>query len=232
MLEVKIKKRMPGFNLQVSFSCVNGTITVLTGPSGAGKTTLIRIIAGLAQADEGYIINNGRFWFDSEKGINLSPQKRKIGYVFQEHTLFPHLSIAGNINLINKDEAETGRLLELFKIAHIADSRPLQVSGGERQRAAFAQALARKPEVLLLDEPFSALDTKTRAMLQDELLNLKKAGIPIVHVTHDPAEARLLADCMIEINRDFATSIGTPAAGKKFNPCRFTAPVKTGDKEK
>ncbi len=204
MLEVKIKKRMPGFNLQVAFSCVNGGITVLTGPSGAGKTTLIRIMAGLSPADEGYIINNGKLWFDGEKGINLPPQSRKIGYVFQEHTLFPHLSIAGNINLINRDRAETRRLLELFKINHIADSRPQQVSGGERQRAAFAQALARKPEVLLLDEPFSALDTTTRAMLQEELLNLKKTcNIPIVHVTHDPVEARLLADCIVEINREF-----------------------------
>ncbi|NOX26319.1 MAG: ATP-binding cassette domain-containing protein [Deltaproteobacteria bacterium] len=222
MLEVKIKKRMPGFNLQVSFSCVNGGITVLTGPSGAGKTTLIRIMAGLSQADEGYIVNNGKLWFASEKGINLPPQSRKIGYVFQEHTLFPHLSIAGNISLINKDRAETHRLLELFKISHIANSRPHQVSGGERQRAAFAQALARKPEVLLLDEPFSALDTTTRAMLQEELLNLKKTcTIPIVHVTHDPAEARLLADCIVEINREFASTAEIPAAGKRFNPCRL-----------
>ncbi|HFQ82275.1 MAG TPA: ATP-binding cassette domain-containing protein [Desulfobacterales bacterium] len=207
MLEVKIKKRMPGFELQVSFSCLDGGITVLTGPSGAGKTTLIRIMAGLTKADEGCIVHNGTVWFDSVSRVNLLPRQRKIGYVFQEHTLFPHLTIAGNINLISNDRAETDRLLGLFKIRHIAARRPYQVSGGERQRAAFAQALARKPEALFLDEPFSALDITTRGRLQEELLKLKTTlSIPIVHVTHDPDEAGLLADCTVEINREFAAS--------------------------
>jgi len=221
MLEVKIKKRMPGFSLQVSFRCINGGITVLTGPSGAGKTTLIRILAGLAKADEGYIAHNGKVWFDSQNGINLPPQSRKIGYVFQEHTLFPHLTIAGNINLINKDRDETERLLNLFKIGHIAASRPFQVSGGERQRAAFAQALARNPEALLLDEPFSALDTTTRSRLQEELLKLKSIlSIPIVHVTHDPDEAKLLADSIIDIDREF-TATNTIPLKESINPCRI-----------
>ncbi len=222
MLEVKIKKRMPNFNLQVSFGCLDGGITVLTGPSGAGKTTLIRILAGLTKADEGCIIHNGMVWFDSASGVNLPPQQRKIGYVFQEHTLFPHLTIADNINLISNDRGETDRLLGLFKIRHIAASRPIQVSGGERQRAAFAQALARKPEALLLDEPFSALDVNTRGCLQEELLNLKKTlSVPIVHVTHDPDEARLLADCTVNINREFAAAAPVPSAGRGFNPGRY-----------
>ncbi len=226
MLEVNIKKQMPGFILQVSFNCVNGEITVLSGPSGAGKTTLIRIMAGLTQADEGSIVLNGKVWFDSVKGINLPPQSRKIGYVFQEHTLFPHLTIAGNINLVNKDRNEAEDLLKLFKIQHIADSRPFQVSGGERQRAAFAQALARKPEALLLDEPFSALDITTRNRLKEELLNLKKVlAIPIVHVTHDPFEAQFLADCIVDINRDFAEAVPNMAA-KNFNHSRFLPQIK------
>jgi len=217
MLEVNIKKKMPGFDLQASFTCDNGRITVLTGPSGAGKTTLVRIMAGLAQADEGYIIHNGIVWFDSTKGINLPPQQRKIGYVFQEHTLFPHLSIAENISLVNNDQSQTEQLLRLFKIRHIADSRPIQVSGGERQRAAFAQALARGPKALLLDEPFSALDMTTRTRLQEELLSLKKSlSIPIVHVTHDPAEAELLADCIINIDREFPESVRMPLKGGNF----------------
>jgi len=227
MLEVKIKKRMPGFDLQVSFDCLEGGITVLTGPSGAGKTTLIRILAGLAKADEGRIVHNGTVWFDSAGRVNLPPRQRKIGYVFQEHTLFPHLTIAGNINLISNDRAETDRLLGLFKIRHIAAGRPCQVSGGERQRAAFAQALARKPEALFLDEPFSALDITTRGRLQEELLKLKKdLSIPIVHVTHDPDEARLLADCTVDINREFAAA-PVPSADKttigdiKKNPYGF-----------
>ncbi len=210
---------MPGFNLQVDFSCINGGITVITGPSGAGKTTIIRIMAGLTKADEGYIVQNGAVWFDSERGINLAPQKREIGYVFQEHTLFPHLTIAGNINLINNDKNETHRLLVLFKIRHIAASRPFQVSGGERQRAAFAQALARRPKALLLDEPFSALDLSARTRLQEELLNLKKTlSIPIVHVTHDPAEARLLADSIVDIDREFTNAAPVPPpTNKDFN---------------
>ncbi|MFW8600901.1 ATP-binding cassette domain-containing protein [Desulfobacterota bacterium M19] len=222
MLEVKIKKRMPGFDLQVSFDCLEGGITVLTGPSGAGKTTLIRIMAGLTKADEGRIVHNGTVWFDSASRVNLLPRQRKIGYVFQEHTLFPHLTIAGNINLISNDRVETDRLLGLFKIRHIAVSRPCQVSGGERQRAAFAQALARKPEALFLDEPFSALDITTRGRLQEELLKLKNLSIPIVHVTHDPDEVRLLADCTVNVNREFAAAAPVPSAGKCFIPacCR------------
>lgn len=204
MLEVNILKYMPGFELTAEFNCSCSNLIGLTGPSGAGKTTLIRILAGLETADEGYIRFQGRTWFDSRLKVNLKPQTRQIGYVFQEHTLFPHLTVRDNIGFTLKDSQRIDQLLMLFKINHIADHKPYQISGGERQRAAFAQALASNPKVLLLDEPFSALDCATRNRLKYELKNLKKSlNLPIIHVTHDMEEAEYLADSLVNIDRKF-----------------------------
>lgn len=204
MLEVNIKKTMPGFEIRAAFTCRANELLVLTGPSGAGKTTLIRILAGLEIADSGRISFNGQVWFDGSQGICLTPQAREVGYVFQEHTLFPHLSIVENVALVTKDKDLVNFLLELFLIKHIATSRPHQVSGGERQRVAFAQALARGPQILLLDEPFSALDQDSRSRLQEKLLTLKTSlNLPIIHVTHDNAEAKLLADKTFYLDRSF-----------------------------
>jgi molybdate transport system ATP-binding protein len=216
MLEVKIIKHMPGFNLTADFCCSRGNLVGLTGPSGAGKTTLIRIIAGLATADEGYIRFQGTTWFDSRLKLNLRPQARNIGYVFQEHTLFPHLTVRGNIAFTLKDQHRVDQLLALFKISHIAEHKPHQISGGERQRTAFAQALARAPKVLLLDEPFSALDSACRNRLQHELKKLKTAlDLPIIHVTHDLAEAEYLADCLVNIDRKFPPCHCLPDESRK-----------------
>ena len=204
MLEVNIIKHMPGFDVTAEFSCSAGNLIGVTGPSGAGKTTLIRILAGLETADEGCIRFNGQTWFDSRLKINMKPQAREVGYVFQEHTLFPHLTVRGNIGFVQKDTRRVEQLLALFKIGHIAEHNPYQISGGERQRTAFAQALARTPKVLLLDEPFSALDAATRNRLQHELKKLKQSlGLPIIHVTHDMAEAEYLADLLVNIDRKF-----------------------------
>lgn len=208
MLQVAIEKQMPDFLLQICFSCENASLLALTGPSGAGKTTLIRILAGLERADRGRISLNGTVWFDSEQKIFLSPQQREVGYVFQEHTLFPHMSIAENISFIATDKAKALQLLHLFHIAHVAKRKPHQISGGERQRAAFAQALAREPKILLLDEPFSALDPETRTKLQQELVKLKKSlAMPVIHVTHDKDEAEFLADSMLHVDRNFSDSL-------------------------
>lgn len=201
-LKVDIKKALTEFDLEVSFTCRRGTLNVLIGPSGAGKTTIIRMIAGLERPDEGRIAYNGETWVDVERGLFLPPQKRRLGYVFQEYTLFPHLSVYKNVAFAATDEGDIERLLKLFGIWHLRDHRPNRISGGERQRCAICQNLARRPQALLLDEPFSALDVDIRKKLRQELKALKeKLSIPIIHVTHDLSEALYLGDDILPVVR-------------------------------
>ncbi|OCC14933.1 Molybdenum transport ATP-binding protein ModC [Dissulfuribacter thermophilus] len=201
-LKVKIYKKLSGFDIDISFSCPNGSLLALIGPSGAGKTTIVRSIAGLERPDSGFIACNGIVWSDTKKGIWVPPQKRRLGYVFQEYSLFPHLTVEKNIAFAADDLKEVEELIELLGIGHLRRRKPHQISGGERQRVALAQALARKPSVLLLDEPFSALDIATRQKLREELKSLKgRLSIPIVMVTHDLNEAQFLADEMLPIEQ-------------------------------
>jgi len=195
MLDVHIIKQRGHLTIDISFSCGEGRLLALTGPSGAGKTTIIRALAGLEQPDSGYIRFNRKEWYNGTNNIFLKTRKRKVGYVFQEHTLFPHLTVRKNIGFACRDEDRITELLDLLRIRHLEDRSPRQISGGERQRAALAQALASAPDVLLLDEPFSALDAITRNRLRGELNYLKnRFSIPIIMVTHDLEEARQLAD--------------------------------------
>lgn len=199
-LEVRLRKALPGFVLKVSFSCRKGEMVILTGPSGSGKTTLIRMIAGLERPDQGTIQYDGETWVDTVKGVFLPARKRGIGYVFQEYTLFPHLNVYGNVSFAAVDRDDVERLLKRFGIWHLRDSMPQHISGGERQRCAICQNLARGPRVLLLDEPFSALDTEMRRTLRRELRGLKESlSIPMLHVTHDLTEALFLADRILPI---------------------------------
>ena len=199
-LDLKVQKRLKYFDMDLSLSCDDGRMLVLIGPSGGGKTTLVRMVAGLSKPDEGVIAFDGETWFDSARGINVSPQKRRIGYVFQEYTLFPHLNIYENAAFAAVDKKEAEELLELFGIAHLRGRKPHLVSGGERQRCALCQALARHPRMLLLDEPFSSLDVVTRRGLRGELKSLKKElDFPILYVTHDIGEALFLADDILPI---------------------------------
>jgi len=200
MLQVSVRKKLKYFDLDIAFTCPEEKLLVLIGPSGAGKTTLIRMIAGLEKPDEGHIAQGNEIWFDSLRGINLPPQKRGLGYVFQEYTLFPHLSLYRNASFAAADRKEVDDLLTLFGIAHLRNRRPPMVSGGERQRCAICQALARRPRLLLLDEPFSALDALTRRKLREEIRGLKKTfSFPIIYVTHDLNEAFFLADELISV---------------------------------
>ena len=199
-LDLKIKRRLHYFDMDLSLSCDDGRMLVLIGPSGGGKTTLVRMLAGLATPDAGRIAFHGETWFDSAQGINVTPQKRRIGYVFQEYTLFPHLSLYENAAFAAVDKKEVDDLLALFGIGHLRRRKPHLVSGGERQRCALCQALARRPRMLLLDEPFSALDVVTRRGLREELKALKKEmDFPILYVTHDIGEALFLADEILPI---------------------------------
>jgi molybdate transport system ATP-binding protein len=168
---------------------------VIIGPSGGGKTTVIRMLAGLEMPDAGQVIFGDEVWFDSTRRINVTPQKRRLGYVFQDYNLFPHLNLLDNAAFAAVHKKEVDELFELFKISHLRKRKPHMVSGGERQRCAICQALARHPRLLLLDEPFSALDVITRRGLREELKDLKwRLFCPIIYVTHDINEALFLAD--------------------------------------
>jgi len=200
-LTVSVTKKLPHFTLRAELICDPGTLTALVGPSGAGKTTLMRIIAGLEQSDQGRVALSDTVWMDSRSGLFVPARKRGLGFVFQDYPLFPHLTVQGNVAIAAPDKRRVSELLEMFGIARLADKKPGAISGGERQRTAFCQALARDPVLLLLDEPFSALDATTRRGLREELARLKDMlDIPILHVTHDLAEARHLGDAVIAID--------------------------------
>lgn len=163
------------------------------GPSGAGKTTILRAIAGLRKPDGGRIALGDLAWFDADDHIDLPPEQRSVGFVFQEYALFPHLSVRANVAF--GGTARVDDLLERFQIARLARAKPATLSGGERQRVALARALARDPAVLLLDEPLSALDAHTRGVVRDELQDLlRELALPALLVTHDFGDAAALAD--------------------------------------
>jgi molybdate transport system ATP-binding protein len=217
-LNVKVKKRRHDFNVDVSFSCKAGEILVLIGPSGAGKTTIVRLTAGLEKPDEGRIAWGDEIWADSDMDIHQPPRKRRLGYVFQDFLLFPHLTLGANAAFSSQNEVEVDRLMKRFGIHHLRDHKPDQVSGGERQRCAICQALARLPRVLLLDEPFSALDVSTRRLLREDIVELKgKLEIPIIYVTHDISEALAIADVIVPIvsGKIDKSWIDTPRNGKE-----------------
>lgn len=211
MLLVNIKKRLGDkqhatFSLDVSFSVNNG-ITVLAGPSGAGKTTCLRLIAGVLTPDEGLIRVGENTYFDSSSNINLAIQRRRVGFVFQDYALFPHLTAEQNIaygvkvndRKIKFDQAR--EMLSLLHIEHIRRRFPHELSGGEQQRVALARAMASDPSVLLLDEPLSAVDVETRTKLLDGIEDAqRKADIPFIYVTHNEAEASRLGTHRITLH--------------------------------
>jgi molybdate transport system ATP-binding protein len=190
--------RGPTVAARASWPLASGGVTVLFGPSGSGKTTLLRALAGLDRPDEGHIDFAGETWFDSARGRFTPPQARGVGLLFQDHALFPHLSVAGNVGYALAGPEKAARVAELaqrFGLTELLIRRPLQLSGGERQRVALARALAPRPRLLLLDEPLSALDGPTREVLRGELRQaLEQAGVPAVVVTHDRTEALALGD--------------------------------------
>jgi molybdate transport system ATP-binding protein len=199
-ISASFKRRLKYYDLDLSFTCATNKMMVMIGPSGGGKTTIIRMLAGLETPDEGQVIFGEEVWFDSTRRINVTPQKRRLGYVFQDYNLFPHLNLLDNAAFAAVDKKEVDELFELLKISHLRKRKPHMVSGGERQRCAICQALARHPRLLLLDEPFSALDVVTRRGLREELKSLKgRLSCPIIYVTHDINEAFFLADEILPV---------------------------------
>jgi len=201
-LDISIQQRLPGFDLNVSFSCEPDQLLCLIGPSGAGKTTIMRIIAGLDRPYRGVITHDNDTWVDTSRNIFMPSQKRNIGYVFQDYPLFPHLNVLKNVSFATRDLDLVCTLMKDFGIWDLRDRRPHEVSGGERQRIAICQALAKRPSIMLLDEPFSALDLITRKRLREKVKSLKSEhSIPVVHVTHDIPEALFLADDILPVVR-------------------------------
>lgn len=201
MILFDINKKVGRLEINAAMECKTGESISIIGKSGAGKTSLLRILAGLEKPDSGRIINHGKVLFSHDEKINIPPHKRKISYVFQEYTLFPHWSIEKNIVYTAKNNDFAYFLIEHFKITHISKRKPYFASGGEKQRAALAQAIAREPDLLLLDEPFSSLDPENRKNACDFLTAIRnKITCPFILVTHDHKEAAYLGDsiCVME----------------------------------
>ena len=200
MLQVRIKKKLGNFLLDVDFS-MDGGIFAILGASGCGKSMTLKCIAGIERPDEGRIVLNDRVLFDSAKRINLPPQKRKVGYMFQDYALFPAMNVVQNIQAgmgRKPDPKKVREYITGFQLGGLEHHMPDQLSGGQKQRVAMARMLAAEPEVLLLDEPFGALDALTRIQMQKEILRIQeKEGTMMVMVTHDIDEAIYLGDRIV-----------------------------------
>jgi molybdate transport system ATP-binding protein len=207
-LRVEISVPLRRFELELAFEAGAGTLA-LAGPSGAGKTSVLRAIAGLIRPTRGRISCGAEVWFDADRGIDRTPEERSVGFVFQEYALFPHLTVEQNVAFAGKAHAR--ELIERLGLGALAHERPAQLSGGERQRVALARALARGPRVLLLDEPLAALDAHTRGRVRGELRErLRREGLPTLLVTHDYSDAAALADRIGVIVDGRLVQTGTP----------------------
>ena len=201
-------------NLKVNKKINKGDFLTLFGKSGSGKTTLLRILAGLETPKSGKIVVDKEIWFDSSKKINLSPQKRNVGFVFQDYALFPNMSVRKNLEFALKKKNEIKKvdeILEIMEIKNLSNMKPELLSGGQKQRVALARTLMTNPKILLLDEPLSALDTTMRLKLQDELsLIHQKFNITSILVSHDISEVFKLSNRVFKINLGEIEEDGTP----------------------
>jgi molybdate transport system ATP-binding protein len=217
-LEVRLGSRLRDFELDLELLVPDGGCLALVGPSGAGKSTVLRAIAGLHRPDRGRVALGSETWLDLEAGVDLAPEHRGCGYLFQDYALFPHLSAWQNV-AFGLHGLPRGRrreralaLLDDFGAAALAEASPRELSGGERQRVALARALATEPRALLLDEPLAALDARTAAASSRELAaTIARRRTPTVIVTHDFTEAALFADQVAVIDRGRVIQRGTPA---------------------
>lgn len=214
MLRVDVEKQLGEFSLSACFAS-EGRVTGLFGASGAGKSSLINMIAGLLRPDRGIIVIDGETVDDTAAGIHVPTWRRRIGYVFQDARLFPHLNVAQNLdygrqmNRLAADPAQHTRVVDLLDIGALLDRRPGKLSGGERQRVALGRALLSKPRLLLLDEPLGALDEARKLEILPYLVRLRdEANVPMVYVSHDVAELRQLATQIVMLRQGRVTSFG------------------------
>jgi molybdate transport system ATP-binding protein len=215
MISVDVEKRLGEFSLNSRFETMGG-VTGVFGPSGSGKTTLVNMIAGLIAPDRGRIVIDKAVLFDSVAGIDVPAHRRHIGYVFQEGRLFPHLTVAANLDYgrrmcgLVRDPADFERIIGLLDIAHLLDRRPGKLSGGERQRAAVGRALLMRPRLLLLDEPLASLDAARKREILPYLEKLRdEARVPMVYVSHHPGELRRIATTVVLVDAGRVTATGS-----------------------
>lgn len=216
MLRVEVSKQLGQFSVDVAFAS-EGRVTGLFGPSGSGKTSLVSMIAGLMTPDRGVISVDGEALDDTTRRFHVAVHRRRIGYVFQDARLFPHLDVRRNLdygrrmNRLTRDAAQEKRLSEMLNIGHLLDRRPGQLSGGERQRVALGRALLAQPRLLLLDEPLGSLDEDRKAEILPYLMLLRdEAGVPMVYVSHAPDELRQLASHVVMLKRGRVAAFGGP----------------------
>ena len=214
MLRVDVKKQLGEFSIEAAFAS-EGRVTGLFGASGAGKTSLINMIAGLLRPDRGRISIDGETLDDTAASVRVPVHRRRIGYVFQDARLFPHLDVRQNLdygrrmNRLADDAAQRKRVTGLLDIGHLLDRRPGRLSGGERQRVALGRALLSRPRLLLLDEPLGSLDEERKVEILPYLVRLRdEAGIPMVYVSHDASEMRQLASQVVMLQRGRVTALG------------------------
>ena len=239
MIQAHISKSLHGangdFQLDASLHVAEGEVVALFGASGVGKTTLLRCLAGLELPEQGNIVVSGETWLDIATRINLPPQQRRVGYMFQDYALFPNMSVRGNLEFALRKGADHNRvneLLELMALGELQHRKPDSLSGGQKQRVALARALASEPRLLLLDEPFSALDAEMRSRLHDEILRLQKHfGITTVIVSHDVSEVCKLTSRVMMMEAGRIVQQGKPidvfSAGQTSGKFRFTGEILT-----
>ncbi len=215
MLAVDVEKRLGDFIIGAKFEVPEG-VTALFGPSGSGKTSIVNMVAGLVTPDRGRISCDGTLLFDSAGGFSQPPHQRHIGYVFQDGRLFPHMTVAQNLEYgrrmyrLAEDLAAHARIVDMLDIAHLLDRRPGKLSGGERQRVAIGRALLMRPRLLLLDEPLASLDAARKREIFPYLLRLRGEAVPMIYVSHHAAEVKRIATTIVRIEEGRVIGIGGP----------------------
>ena len=215
MLAIDVEKRLGDFSIAVKFEVPEG-VTALFGPSGSGKTSIVNMVAGLLTPDRGRISVNGTLLFDSAGGFSQPPHHRHIGYVFQDGRLFPHMTVAQNLDYgrrmyrLPQDEAAHARIVDMLDIAHLLGRRPGKLSGGERQRVAIGRALLLRPRLLLLDEPLASLDAVRKREIFPYLLRLREEAVPMIYVSHHATEVGHIATTIVRIETGRVTGVGGP----------------------
>jgi molybdate transport system ATP-binding protein len=219
MIEALLKKKLAAshgdMNLDLHFTIRTGELVTFYGPSGVGKTTMLRMLCGLSTPDDGYIIVDGDIWFDSKKKINRIPQLRNVGIVFQDYALFPNMTVKENLEYAlasGESRSIVDELMEVMELTNLFNKKPEFLSGGQRQRIAMARALVRKPKILLLDEPMSALDTTLRLKIQDYILKVhREFQLTTLLVSHDVLEVLRLSTHMYLMDNGHIITQGAPS---------------------